>query len=67
MTTRIGPGGAWRTTTGPNREPIRHPRPNTTTAVQCTGATQATYTDAWGHPQKAFNFTRGRLKSGGER
>jgi mono/diheme cytochrome c family protein len=21
--------------------------------------------DAWGHPQKPFNFTRGRLKSGG--
>ncbi len=29
-----------------------------------TGATQTQYTDAWGNPQKAFNFTRGRLKGG---
>lgn len=29
-----------------------------------TGATQSEYTDAWGNPQKAFNFTLGRLKGG---
>lgn len=29
-----------------------------------TGATQTEYTDAWGHPQKPFDFTRGNLKSG---
>ena len=29
-----------------------------------TGATQTEYTDAWGHPQKAFDFTRGSLKGG---
>jgi len=29
-----------------------------------TGATQTEYEDAWGDPQKAFNFTRGRLKGG---
>lgn len=28
------------------------------------GATQTQYTDAWGHPQKPLNFTRGRLKGG---
>jgi len=28
------------------------------------GATQTEYTDAWGHPQKAFDFTRGALKGG---
>lgn len=27
-------------------------------------ATMTQYTDAWGNPQKALNFTRGRLKSG---
>ena len=31
---------------------------------QGTGATQTEYTDAWGNPQQAFNFTRGSLKSG---
>jgi cytochrome c oxidase cbb3-type subunit 2 len=29
-----------------------------------TGATQTEYIDAWGNPQKPFNFTRGRLKGG---
>lgn len=29
-----------------------------------TDAVQSVFTDAWGHPQAAFNFTRGRLKSG---
>lgn len=29
-----------------------------------TGATQKEYTDSWGHPQKAFDFTRGSLKGG---
>ena len=29
------------------------------------GATQTEYTDAWGYPQKAFDFTRGSLKGGG--
>jgi cytochrome c oxidase cbb3-type subunit 2 len=29
-----------------------------------TGATRTEYVDAWGNPQKAFNFTRGSLKSG---
>ncbi len=29
-----------------------------------TGATQTEYVDAWGHPQKAFDFTRGSLKGG---
>jgi len=29
-----------------------------------TDAVQSVFTDAWGHPQQAFNFTRGRLKSG---
>ena len=29
-----------------------------------TGATRIQYTDAWGKPQRAFNFTRGRLKGG---
>ena len=28
------------------------------------GATLTEYTDAWGHPQKAFDFTRGRFKGG---
>jgi cytochrome c oxidase cbb3-type subunit 2 len=28
------------------------------------GATLTSYTDAWGNPQPAFNFTRGRLKGG---
>jgi cytochrome c oxidase cbb3-type subunit 2 len=28
------------------------------------GATQTEYTDAWGYPQKAFDFTRGALKGG---
>jgi len=28
------------------------------------GATESTYKDAWGNDQKAFNFTRGRLKGG---
>ncbi len=29
-----------------------------------TGATQKEYVDSWGHPQKAFDFTRGSLKGG---
>ena len=29
-----------------------------------TDATQSEYLDAWGHKQKPFHFTRGRLKSG---
>ena len=29
-----------------------------------TGATQTEYVDAWGNPQKAFDFTRGSLKGG---
>lgn len=29
-----------------------------------TDAVQQVFTDAWGNPQIAFNFTRGRLKSG---
>lgn len=29
-----------------------------------TGATLTAYTDAWGNPQPAFNFTRGQLKGG---
>ncbi len=29
-----------------------------------TGATQDEYTDSWGNPQKAFDFTRGALKGG---
>ncbi|MEX2213502.1 MAG: c-type cytochrome [Phycisphaeraceae bacterium] len=29
-----------------------------------TGAVQHEFVDAWGHKQLAFNFTRGRLKSG---
>ena len=29
-----------------------------------TGATQTEYTDAWGFPQEAFDFTRGGLKGG---
>ncbi|RMH22092.1 MAG: cytochrome c [Acidobacteria bacterium] len=29
-----------------------------------TGATQTEYVDAWGHPQKPFDFTRGSLKGG---
>jgi cytochrome c oxidase cbb3-type subunit 2 len=29
-----------------------------------SGATQTEYTDAWGNPQRAFDFTRGRLKGG---
>ncbi len=29
-----------------------------------TAATQTEYIDAWGNPQKPFNFTRGRLKGG---
>ena len=29
-----------------------------------TGATQEEYVDAWGNPQKAFDFTRGELKGG---
>lgn len=29
-----------------------------------TGATQVAYTDAWGHPQRPFDFTAGRLKGG---
>lgn len=29
-----------------------------------TGATQTEYTDAWGNPQRAFNFALGRLKGG---
>lgn len=29
-----------------------------------TGATQTEYVDAWGDPQKAFDFTRGSLKGG---
>ncbi len=28
------------------------------------GATQLEYEDAWGNPQRAFDFTRGQLKSG---
>lgn len=28
------------------------------------GATQTEYVDAWGHPQKPFDFTRGSLKGG---
>lgn len=28
------------------------------------GATQTEYVDAWGHPQKPFDFTRGLLKGG---
>jgi mono/diheme cytochrome c family protein len=28
------------------------------------GATETQYVDAWGHPQRAFNFTRGKLKGG---
>lgn len=31
---------------------------------QGAGATQTQYIDAWGHTQKAFNFTRGKLKGG---
>ncbi len=31
---------------------------------QGTGATQTDYIDAWGHEQKPFNFTRGKLKGG---
>lgn len=31
---------------------------------QGTGATQREFTDSWGNPQRAFNFTRGSLKSG---
>jgi len=31
---------------------------------QGTGATRTEYVDAWGHPQKPFNFTRGSLKGG---
>jgi len=31
-----------------------------------TGATQTEYTDAWGNPQKAFDFTRGELKGGNQ-
>ena len=31
---------------------------------QGTGATQTEYVDAWGDPQKPFNFTRGSLKGG---
>lgn len=31
---------------------------------QGTGATRTEYTDAWGNPQKAFNFTKGSLKGG---
>ena len=43
-------------------------------SMQCTqchgidgsgkGATQTEYVDAWGNPQKAFDFTRGSLKTG---
>lgn len=29
-----------------------------------TGATQQEYVDAWGNPQRAFDFTRGELKGG---
>ncbi len=29
-----------------------------------TGATQTQYVDAWGNPQKAFDFTLGKLKGG---
>lgn len=29
-----------------------------------TDATQTEYTDAWGHPQRPFDFTRGSLKGG---
>lgn len=29
-----------------------------------TGATQTEYTDAWGNPQRPFDFTRGSLKGG---
>jgi cytochrome c oxidase cbb3-type subunit 2 len=28
------------------------------------GATRTEYVDAWGHPQRAFDFTRGSLKAG---
>jgi cytochrome c oxidase cbb3-type subunit 2 len=31
---------------------------------QGTGATRTEYVDAWGHPQRPFNFTRGSLKGG---
>ncbi len=31
---------------------------------QGAGATQLQYTDAWGDPQRPFNFTRGSLKAG---
>jgi len=31
---------------------------------QGTGATRTEYVDAWGDPQKPFNFTRGSLKGG---
>jgi cytochrome c oxidase cbb3-type subunit 2 len=31
---------------------------------QGTGATRTEYVDAWGQPQKPFNFTRGSLKGG---
>jgi cytochrome c oxidase cbb3-type subunit 2 len=31
---------------------------------QGTGATRTEYVDAWGNPQKPFNFTRGALKGG---
>jgi len=31
---------------------------------QGTGATRTEYVDAWGNPQKPFNFTRGSLKGG---
>jgi cytochrome c oxidase cbb3-type subunit 2 len=33
---------------------------------QGTGATRTEYVDAWGHPQKPFNFTRGSLKGGND-
>ena len=41
---RIGVAGAWRTTIGPSRDPIRHPAPSGMTAAQCTGATNAKIT-----------------------
>jgi mono/diheme cytochrome c family protein len=31
---------------------------------QGTGATRTEYVDAWGNPQRPFNFTRGSLKGG---
>jgi len=33
---------------------------------QGTGATRTEYVDAWGNPQKPFNFTRGSLKGGND-